>query len=175
MKKLQSICGPADLKTMPVKDLLAAIGKLGFKNWWLNEEAEVFTPGAEGATWPIAESAADLESVIVGDCQWESRGFEPGIAALGLERLQEIFAQHSPVGSEVIQLYDIDFSSMETTKPRLGAFINDLKFAFASDEISRMESIAGRRRCYRYVVDVSCSLLLHMLAVQASSRRRGHG
>ncbi|KAK4935610.1 hypothetical protein LTR10_023371 [Elasticomyces elasticus] len=152
MEKLHSICGSKDLQTILVEDLLAGIGKLGFKNWWINEEAGVFARGPEGAVWPFAD-LPELETILVGDCHWESRGFEPGIAALGLPRLRDIFAQHTPVGAEIVKLYGIDFTLLDTTKSRIGAFINDLKFAFASDEIVRMETDASKRTCFRYIVD----------------------
>ncbi|BCS30690.1 uncharacterized protein APUU_80993S [Aspergillus puulaauensis] len=152
MKELELICQTTDLQTLPLRDLLTGMGKLGFKNWWLNQEDRIFSQGAEDAVWPITDTVG-LESIVVGDCQWESRGFEAGIAALGLNRLEEIFSQYTPIGAAVAQLYNIDFQSMESTKPRIGAFINDLKFAFASDALSLMENKAGRRRCYRYIVD----------------------
>lgn len=38
MKKLHSVGGTTDLESLPVEELLVGIGKLGFRNWWLNEE-----------------------------------------------------------------------------------------------------------------------------------------
>ncbi|KAM0420305.1 hypothetical protein ACHAPT_011966 [Fusarium lateritium] len=155
MKRLASLSGTNDLRTLPVDDILAGLQKLGIRNWWLHEEDQVFVRGTGGNEWPIS-AAAELETLIIGDCQWESRGLESHVAALGLEKLNEIFRHYHPVAQDVQKLYDIDFSSMEVARPRISAFINDLKFAFATQEIPRMEKgTMDRRTCYRYIFDVS--------------------
>ncbi|KAG4431206.1 hypothetical protein IFR05_013313 [Cadophora sp. M221] len=152
MKKLEALSETDDLKNLPVGALLQGLGHLGFQNWWLHDEGEIFSPGTQQIEWPIT-GPPELEAILIGDCQWESRGFEPRIVSIGLQGLQELFARYSSVGSQIIELYQIDFSSMEAARPRVSAFINDLKFAFGSDEIFRMERELGKRKCFRYVVD----------------------
>ncbi|KAI1776939.1 Alpha/Beta hydrolase protein [Hypoxylon cercidicola] len=152
MQELAYLTGSDDLKSIPAEALLAGLGKLGFQNWWLHEEEDIFCPGTQNMDWPVS-GGPDLEAILIGDCQWESRGFEPRIVAHGLEGLRGIFDKYSPVGSEIVKLYEIDFSSMDAARPRVSAFINDVKFAFGSYEISEMERESGKRKCYRYVMD----------------------
>ncbi|KAJ4194435.1 hypothetical protein NW759_016530 [Fusarium solani] len=152
MKRLASISESSNLQTLPVDKVLTGLQKLGIRNWWLHEEDDVFVRGTDGHDWPISKDA-ELETLLIGDCQWESRGFEAHVAAVGLEKLEEVFNEYSPAGQEVLKLYDINFSSMEVARPRISAFINDLKFALAAQEIPKEERLTGKRTCYRYLVD----------------------
>ncbi|KAF5250383.1 hypothetical protein FANTH_4416 [Fusarium anthophilum] len=151
MQKLTTLTNTDDLKKLPVDKLLTGLGKLGFQNWWLHNE-QSFQRGTGNMDWPISD-CTELEAIMVGDCQWESRGFEPRIAAHGLQTLRAMFLKCSPVGSEITKLYGIDFSSMEAAMPRVSAFINDIKFAFGTHEIYETERKLGKRKCYRYVMD----------------------
>ncbi|KAF2848598.1 carboxylesterase [Plenodomus tracheiphilus IPT5] len=151
MQHLAYLTGYDDLKSIPTEALLGGLGKLGFQNWWLHED-EALSPGTQDMDWPIS-GGPELEAILIGDCQWESRGFEPTIVAHGLEGLRDIFDKYSPVGSEIVKLYEIDFSSLDTALPRISAFINDVKFAFGTSEICRREHELAKRTCYRYVMD----------------------
>ncbi|EWZ00183.1 hypothetical protein FOYG_00072 [Fusarium oxysporum NRRL 32931] len=142
-----------ELRSMPVKELMACIGNLGIKAYGLHQEQGIFELGSGENEWPISDSA-ELESVMVSDCEWESRGFEAAIMSLGLETLKHYFlSRWGDVGREIVELYGIDFSSPEVARPGISNFVNDARFALAAHKIWQLELKAGKRRCYRYVMD----------------------
>lgn len=157
MEKLAAISGRSvhDLQTAPVEELVSGQGKLGIKMASPYEEDGVFALGPPENEWPVAENS-DLEAILIGDCQWESRGFEPLIMSLGMERLKEyFFSRYEDVGRKVADIYQIDFSSPEVARSPIGRFINDVRFALASHKITQLQHKVGKLKCYRYIVDVS--------------------
>lgn len=145
----------AELQSMPVKELIAGIGKLGIKAYGLHCEEGVFEPGSGECEWTISDSP-ELQSLMVSDCEWESRGFEAAIMSLGLENLKHYFlSRWGDVGREIVELYGIEFSSPEGPRSAISAFVNDARFALAAHKIWQLELKTGKRRCYRYVMDVS--------------------
>lgn len=157
MEKLASVSGRSvrDLQTAPVEEVVSGLGKLGIKMSGPYEEDGVFVSGSPENEWPVAENSG-LEAILIGDCQWESRGFEPLIMSLGMERLKEyFFSLYGNVGTKVADIYQIDFSSPAVARPSIGRFINDIRFALASQKITQLEHKVQIRKCYRYIVDVS--------------------
>jgi hypothetical protein len=144
-----------ELRSMPVEELMASIGNLGIKAYGLHQEEGIFELGSGENEWPISDSA-ELESLMVSDCEWESRGFEAAIMSLGLETLKHYFlSRWDDVGREIVELYGIEFSSPEVARPAISNFVNDARFALAAHKIWQLELKDGKRRCYRYVMDVS--------------------
>ena len=157
MKSLASVCGKSvdDLHSLSPEELFSGMSTLGIKNYWLHEEEGLFSPGVTPHEWPIADSP-DLESILIGDCQYESRGFEAAIMSHGMDNLRDFFqSQYKNVGERIAELYEIDFSSATVARPNISAFINDIRFAFAADKVSRIEHSIRKRKCYRYLMDVS--------------------
>lgn len=160
MKSLANLYGKSvsDLQTVPVSDITSGMGKLGIKTSWLYEEPGRFSPGPRSFEWTVADSP-DLESIMIGDCQYESRGFEVAIMSHGLDNLKNYFTmQYREVGEQIANLYGIDFSSTTAARSAISAFVNDIRFAFAVHKISKREHDIRKRKCYRYLMDVSFSL-----------------
>ncbi|OCT49464.1 carboxylesterase [Cladophialophora carrionii] len=143
----------AELQTMPVKELIAGMGKLGIRAYGLHNEEGVFEFGSDENEWPISDSVG-LESVMIGDCEWESRGFLAAIMSLGLKNLKHYFlSRWGDVGTQIVEIYGIDFSSPEVARSGISDFVNDARFALAAHKIWQLEHKAGKRCCYRYLMD----------------------
>jgi hypothetical protein len=152
MRKLTELTGADDLQTLPPGKVVEGLGQMGFKNCWLHEE-DSFVCGAEGEEWGISDNS-EVTDIMVGDCKYESRGYERNIISLGIEKLRALFHSRYPdTGAEIVKAYDIDLGSMDTARHGISAFLNDIKFAFGTDEIYRLEHNARKRRCFRYVMD----------------------
>ena len=153
MRKLAELSSTDDLQSIPAEKVVEGLGQMGFKNTWLHEEEQFFVSGGEGQEWGVSDKG-ELESVMVGDCKYESRGYERNITSIGLEKLKSLFlTQYPETGTQVVKAYQIDFASMDSARPGISAFINDIKFAFGADEIYRLERKERKRKCFRYVMD----------------------
>ncbi|KAJ3520048.1 hypothetical protein NM208_g13883 [Fusarium decemcellulare] len=155
MKRLASLYGKDvnDLRTVSSEDIIKGVAKLGIRTFWLHHEPETMLPSQNPPGWPISDSS-DLESIMIGDCQYESRGFEATIMSHGMDKLKSYFdSRYRNVGAVIASLYNIDFSSGAAARSALSAFINDIRFAYPVHKMFTDEHKLGKRRCYRYVMD----------------------
>ncbi|KAF5002929.1 hypothetical protein FDECE_10484 [Fusarium decemcellulare] len=162
MKRLASLYGKDvnDLRTVSSEDIIKGVAKLGIRTFWLHQEPETMLPSRNPPGWPVSDSS-DLESIMIGDCQYESRGFEATIMSHGMDKLKNYFdSRYSNVGAVIASLYNIDFSSDTAARSALSAFINDIRFAYPVHKMFTDEHKLGKRRCYRYAMDLILDPLL---------------
>jgi carboxylesterase type B len=133
----------SSLREAPVPAVLQVLKDQKVNTLWIQEERDL-------VGWQ--DRMNDVEELLIGDVEYESVIWRNGLENVDAAEISAAFDTDTGYGSTLRHLYGISPNRPDSS--RIGAldFINDVRFALPSDEISHCRRAAGKKT-YQYVFD----------------------